>query len=270
MDKLILTILGTGNASVTKCYNTCFVLSKNNDHFLIDAGGGNQILKILEEENISLTDIHNMFVTHGHTDHLLGVIWVIRMISQRMNQGKYEGDFTVYCHKELEETLRTICKLTLPGKVTKNFDNRILFICIADGDEHQILGCNVKFFDIHSTKLSQYGFSLTLPGGTRLVCCGDEPYQESERIYAEGCDWMLHEAFCLYEERDIFKPYEKHHSTVKDACELAKELRVKNLILYHTEDKNIACRKERYTAEGSQYYDGNLYIPNDREKFEIV
>ena len=39
----------------------------------------------------------------------------------------------------------------------------------------------------------------------------------------------LHEAFCLYEDADRFKPYEKHHSTVKDACEAAQKLHVENL-----------------------------------------
>lgn len=269
MKKLCLSILGTGNATVTRCYNTCFALSEEEQYFLVDAGGGNQILKILEEEKIALANIHQMFVTHGHTDHLLGVIWVLRMIGQLMNRGRYEGEFLIYCHEELERTLRTICDLSLPEKITRNFDRRIRFICVADGDTHEILGCQVTFFDIRSTKLCQFGFALTMPDGTRLVCCGDEPYQEHERAYVKGADWMLHEAFCLYEDRAEFKPYEKHHSTVKDACELAQELGVKNLILYHTEDKNIACRKERYLAEGKQYYDGNLFVPDDREKFEI-
>ena len=40
-----LTILGTGNAKVTKCYNTCFVLNKDKEYFMIDGGGGNTILK---------------------------------------------------------------------------------------------------------------------------------------------------------------------------------------------------------------------------------
>ena len=35
-----LTMLGTGNALVTECYNTCFVLSDGNDHFMVDGGGG--------------------------------------------------------------------------------------------------------------------------------------------------------------------------------------------------------------------------------------
>ena len=34
-----LTMLGTGNALVTECYNTCFVLSDEYGHFLVDSGG---------------------------------------------------------------------------------------------------------------------------------------------------------------------------------------------------------------------------------------
>ena len=42
-----LTILGTGNAKVTKCYNTCFALNEDKEYFMIDGGGGNTILKQL-------------------------------------------------------------------------------------------------------------------------------------------------------------------------------------------------------------------------------
>ena len=47
---------------------------------------------------------------------------------------------------------------------------------------------------------------------------------------------------------------------------LQELLGVKNLILYHTEDKNIACRKQLYTEEGRKYFRGNLYVPEDLEK----
>lgn len=48
-----LIILGTGNAAVTRCYNTCFAIEKGEDYFLVDAGGGNGILTQLERANIS-------------------------------------------------------------------------------------------------------------------------------------------------------------------------------------------------------------------------
>ena len=77
------------------------------------------------------------------------------------------------------------------------------------------------------------------------------------------------EAFCMYGEADIFKPYEKHHTTVKEACEQAQMLQIPNLILYHTEDSHIAQRKDMYSAEGKAYYQGNLCVPDDLESYEL-
>ena len=49
-----LYVFGTGNAAVTRCYNTCFGIRDNSGRFfMVDAGGGNGILKILEDMNIS-------------------------------------------------------------------------------------------------------------------------------------------------------------------------------------------------------------------------
>lgn len=127
----------------------------------------------------------------------------------------------------------------------------------------------MTFFDIHSTKARQFGFTTVLENGRRLTCAGDEPYNPVCRSFVEGSDWLLHEAFCLYSERQRFKPYEKHHSTVKDACELASELQIPNLVLWHTEDRSIDSRKKLYTAEGLQYYSGNLYVPDDQEILDL-
>ena len=106
-------------------------------------------------------------------------------------------------------------------------------------------------------------FALTLNNGRKLTCVGDEPYNPDCEQYVRGSDWLLHEAFCLYAERDIWKPYEKHHSTVKDACELAESLGIPNLVLWHTEDSNVAGRERLYKSEGKRYYSGNIYVPDD-------
>ena len=74
---------------------------------------------------------------------------------------------------------------------------------------------------------------------------------------------------CTRHSADKFKPYEKHHSTVKEACETAQSLNIPNLILYHTEEENLKDRKSLYTQEGKEYYSGNLYVPDDLETFEI-
>lgn len=264
-----LTILGTGNATVSECYNTCFCISEGREHFLVDAGGGNRILKVLKDTGIELNDIHDIFVTHEHVDHVLGVIWLIRMIGQRMNQGKYDGELRIYCHRELSEKIQAIANMTIQQKVCRHFGRRIRFDIVEHGDIRQIIGCPVTFFDIASTKAKQFGFTMELLDGKKFTCVGDEPYNEFDYEFVKGSDWLLHEAFCLYEEADKFKPYEKHHSTVREACELAEELQVPNLLLYHTEETHLARRKQLYTSEGQQYYHGNLLVPDDLEVFEL-
>lgn len=264
--KLCITMLGTGNAAVTKCYNTCFVLSEGGKCFLVDAGGGNQILRILEEQKIALTQIHDLFITHAHSDHILGAVWIIRMIGQLINRGKYDGVLTIYANEEIANNLQTICKIVLMKKVTGLFGSRIQWVNLQDGDSCTILNREISFFDIRSTKLLQYAFKIKQD---RLLFCGDEPLNEAFYPEAMKAEYLLHEAFCLFSEREIFKPYEKHHSTVKDACTMAQQLNVKNLILMHTEDSHIRNRKKLYLDEGKQFYSGHLLVPDDGETIVI-
>ena len=108
-----------------------------------------------------------------------------------------------------------------------------------------------------------------MPSGKTVVCLGDEPYSAHEKPYAEGADWLLCEAFSLYNDRAAFRPYEKNHSTALDAGKLAGELGVKNLLLYHTEDTNLMQRKATYTAEAKSVFGGNVCVPDDLEVIDL-
>ena len=238
-----LTMLGTGNATVTKCYNTCFTIKTGNDILLVDAGGGNGILGQLEKAGIAISEIHDMFVTHAHTDHILGAVWMVRIVMQKMLSGQYTGTFRVYGHDKVLEVL--------------------------DGETFEAGGLCLQCFDIASTKEKQFGFRTQLPDGQSFVCLGDEPYNVINRSYVENADWLLCEAFCLYEDREVFQPYKKHHSTALDAGRLAAELGVKNLVLYHTEDRNLDTRKQSYMREAAQAFSGTVYVPDDLERINI-
>lgn len=268
MEKL--HILGTGCAMVTRCYNTCFTLTDGKEHFLVDTGGGNTILTNLEKCSIPIDRIHHVFISHSHNDHIMGLVWIIRAVAQKIINGKYEGSLFIYCDKVNIDAIRTICSLVLQKKFTKYFDDRIVFVQINNNFTADILSWKINFFDIKSTKELQYGFCTELSGGKKLTFLGDEPYREELKEYSEGVDYLLHEAYCLYSQKDIFHPYEKHHVTVKDACENAARLGVKNVLLYHTEDKNITDRKHLYLEEGMKYFNGNIYIPDDLDVIELA
>ncbi|NLK94397.1 MAG: MBL fold metallo-hydrolase [Clostridiales bacterium] len=264
MEKI--RMLGTGSAMVTNCYNTCFTISKDNEYFLVDAGGGNTILSNLEKSNIEINCIHNLFISHNHNDHILGVIWVIRAVCQRILNNKYKGNLNIYGHYLAMEAIKSISSYVLQKKFLNLFDNRIIFIEVKNNSKATILGRETTFFDINSTKDLQYGFKTTLINGKELTFLGDEPYREGVKEYCINVDYLMHEAFCSYEDRDIFKPYEKHHATSRDACINAAMLNVKNIILYHGEDKKLSTRKERYIREGKEVFNGNIYAPNDLDE----
>ena len=196
-----LTMLGTGNAAVTKCYNTCFLLHTGKAVLLVDAGGGNGILTQLEKAGVRLYEIHDIYLTHVHTDHILGAVWVVRMISQAMKSGKYEGQLNVYGHCKVLDALDGICRLTLSPKQLEPFGERIFFREVSDGEDVSIGDIRLTCFDIMSEKEKQFGFRATLPGGKTLVCLGDEPYDERNSRHVCGADLLMCEAFCLYRDQ---------------------------------------------------------------------
>lgn len=263
-----LTMLGTGNAGVTECYNTCFVLSENDKHLLVDGGGGNLLLQRFKAAGLKWQDMQHIIVTHKHIDHLLGIVWMLRFLLQNMNRGKFAGEAYIYGHDEVITALRQLAHMLLSAKETRYLDERLHLVEVKDGETLCINGRSITFFDIQSRKEKQFGFCMELDDG-RLCCCGDEPYRECEHDYAAGAKWLLHEAFCLSAEAEEFKPYEKHHTTAADAAMMAEKLGVKNLLLYHTEDKNILRRKELYSAEAARYFSGRIFVPDDLEKISL-
>ena len=274
MDKTTtqITMLGTGNATVSQIYNTCFLLQTPSTLMLVDAGGGNGILAQLKKINVQISDIHHLFVTHAHTDHVLGGIWVIRMVAQCKG---YEGLLHVYGNDKVMKVIKTIIDMILAKKQLAKVAERVAFHQLEDGDCFEVGDMKLECFDIQSTKEKQFGFRAELPSSDEsgkplvLACLGDEPYNEQNRRYIVGADWMMCEAFCLYADRDTFKPYEKCHSTALDAGKLAEELGVKNLILYHTEEKTLANRKENYTREAAENFKGRIFVPDDLEVIEL-
>lgn len=91
-------------------------------------------------------------------------------------------------------------------------------------------------------------------------------YNPGDKLNIIGLDF----SFCLDKDADIYKPYEKHHSTVKSICESLKDFNIKNLILYHTVDDYKDSRKKEYLEEVKMCdYKGNVIVPEDMEEIQL-
>lgn len=267
MEQII--VLGTGNASTLNCYNTCFLLQHNEEYMLVDTGGGNGILKQLQKAQIDINQIHDVFLTHNHFDHVLGIFWILRVVCRGMSNGAYIGSLNVYCDKEISRLVKEFCIQSLPEDYAKFIDDKVIFHNIINEQEKNIIGYQFTVLDTFSIEGMQYGFQVKLDNGKVLTFLGDVPCSKKRYKDIKNTDWVLHESFCLYKERDVFKPYPKNHTTVKDVCETMELLNVKNLVLWHTEEANLDRRKKLYKKEASTYFSGNVYVPDDLDYIEL-
>lgn len=265
-----INILGTGDALTLKNYNTCFTLSEDNIHFLVDCGGGNGILKQLNNKNIKITDIKNIFVSHTHTDHIVGVIWIIRMLCREYYHTEFSETTKIYGNDSVINTINQMCNLLLPERFFKMIGDKILLIEVKDGDSGQILNKKVTFFDINAAKVKQFGFYMNLNENDRFTFLGDECCNQNTEKYVKNSKWVFADALLAGEEGEKVNPMKKHyHSTVKYISEIAERLNVENLILSHIRDLGGIDRKKFFTHEAKKWFSGNVFVPNDLEDFEI-
>lgn len=265
-----LIMLGTGSAFPQHSYNTCFIVRMPTFNWMVDTGGGNEIIKRIKQTGFTIPELRHLFITHSHTDHILGAVWIIRSVINLASDGNYEGKMHIYGNSDVINTVMTICKLTLLESHYAKLQSLFELHNTDTETETNINGTTFSFFDCGSENVRQTGFKMTTPTGLELVCLGDEALTEANSIFASGCDWLMCGAFCRYADKEIFKPYEKHHHTVKDVAITAAKCNLKNLILYHSEDRNIVQRERLYKEEAEKYFRGNIFIPSDGDSINLI
>lgn len=267
MEKII--VLGTGSGTTTNCFNTCFLLQNEDKYLLVDTGGGSQVINQLKKVNVNIESIHDVFISHKHIDHLLGIFYVLRVVIKQILKNKYIGNLNIYCSKEVEVIIDRFVKDTFYEEYIEKYSSQVIFHIINDNKKINIIDYEMEMLDLYSLEGIQFGFRTKLNNNKILTFLGDVPC--SSKLYSKikNDDWVLHEVFCQDSEKEKFKPHQKGHSTVKDVCEIMEELQVNSLVIWHTQDNDIKNRKKLYTEEGKQYFSGNLYVPNDLEVINL-
>lgn len=211
--------------------------------------------------------INHLYMTHCHSDHILGIAHVLRVTKSRPLQ--------LYCTEDLERRISALMEIIWKwGYYTNQKNNwNIRINYITHWTDIPIWDWLISPINLFSTKDEQHGFML-MHKKKKLVFFGDEAVDILNRNDLDQfmwADWLLCEAFCSDEDKELRKPYDKQHITAKDAWNIGTILQAKNLIISHIDDYTDN-RKDQLLSiyqDASTTFSGPIVVPHDNDTIHL-
>jgi ribonuclease Z len=275
------------------------LIRRGGERLLVDCGEGTQ--RQLLRSTIGLIELREVFLTHYHADHYLGLPGMLKTFALR---GR-EVPLTVYGPpglKDLFGALRRIFgKLSFPLQLTEVQPGQALergdYVLEAFPVEHGVSAVGYALiedprpgrFNVDRAEALgvpfgpergalQRGEAITLPDGKlvapsdvlgparpgrKVVLAGDGPPARSVLEAARGADLLVHEATFSVEEAD--RAEETAHSTARDAAELARAADVGLLALTHLSSRYFGPELAR---EARSVFPATV-VPKDFDVIEV-
>ena len=262
-----LVFLGTSSAIPTSHRNhSSIALKAFGEIFLFDCGEGTQLQ--MSKAKISPMKINNIFITHFHGDHILGLPGIIQSMAFRgrknplhifgpkglvemvniiRNFGYFSLTFEIYMHEigdgiileeenyrvscsKMNHTVLNFAYSVYEKRRPKFIREKAVALGINPGPDFGKLqqGIPVKVGDTVIQPEQVLGEERK---GRKIVYSGDTTPLEGMVEFAKDADLLIHES--TFEGIYGDKAYEMGHSTSVQAAEIAKKANVKRLILTH-------------------------------------
>ncbi len=259
---LSVFFVGTGGSIPTAARGLpALLLRRGGDRILFDCGEGTQRQLV---RSVGLTDLDEVFLTHFHADHWLGLPGLLKTFDLR---GR-DRPLTVHGPPGVRELLTAAMRLV--GRV--HYDLRVVELAPGDPLErrgytiapvpvvHRIQAFGYVVYEderpgefdpamavrLGLTPGPEFGLvqrGATVRGvgpeqvlgpprpGRKLVISGDSAPSETLRVAAHGADLLVHEA--TFAEEELERAAATQHSTAAQAARVAREAEVTMLALTH-------------------------------------
>jgi ribonuclease Z len=297
MDLDVIFLGTAGSAPTARRSPSALLVRRGGERLLFDCGEGAQ--RQLLQSSVGLVDLHEIFLTHYHADHYLGLPGMLKTFALR---GR-EAPLTVYGPPGLRDLFdvfkRIVGKLCYPldlvelraGDALERDGYKLLVFPVS----HGLSACGYALaegprpgrFDVETADALgvppgrergalQRGEAVTLVdgrtispdqvlgparAGRTLVYPGDTAPSDVVRAMAERADLLIHEATFAGDE--AVRALETLHSTALQAAELARDAGVAMLALTHISARYFGPEIAREAREVFP----NTVVPKD---FDIV
>ncbi|HNV01051.1 MAG TPA: ribonuclease Z [archaeon] len=292
MEQIKITFLGTSGSVPQKDKNfASAIISHKGENLLFDCPEGTQ--RQIMASTHSLMKINNVFISHMHADHFLGLFgWIATMT---MNQRKEK--LVIYSPKGGKEKIKKILtevvkpcfeieyKEVKKGVILKNEDfeisafplkheipcfayvfkekNKIgefnrkkaekLGIPVGPLYSKLAKGEKVKVNGKTFTQKDVMDYSKSKEGRKIVFVSDTRPIKETIE-YSKNADVLIHESTFLEIQKD--KAIETLHTTALEAAIIAKKAKAKKLFLFHFSARN--SNPEEILAEAKKEFNETI------------
>ncbi|WP_135824742.1 ribonuclease Z [Halorussus ruber] len=299
-----VTFLGTGGAVPTTERNPSSVLvNREGDRLLFDAGEGTQRQMMRFGTGFTISDI---FVTHLHGDHVLGLPGLI----QTLDFNDREEALTIYTPDGTEDDIHELVHAadnhpSFPVHIygvgpdetavrredyeirafrTDHDTNSLGYALVEDDrkgrfdrEKAEELGVPVgpKFSQLHEGESVELDDGTTVEPeqvvgdprpGRKFVYTGDTRPSATVAEIAEDADMLVHDATFADDRAD--RAADTAHSTARQAAEIANRADVQRLALTHISSR-YAGNVSDHVREAREAFDGEAFVPDDGENRDV-
>lgn len=252
-------------------------------YLLFDAGRG--VTQRLWQDKIPLGRIDVLFLTHLHSDHVVGIPDLMLTGWLKSPFGKRKGNFVVRGPKGTENMMNHLVKAYEADIEIRVKDQKLTRVGvtpdaknIVPGVVYEKAGIKVTAIEVNHGELIKpaYGYRIDY-GGRSVVISGDTKYHPPLADAAKGVDLFIHSiAGAKKELLASAKRWERilaHHTGPEDVGRIFAQAKPKMSALYHlvtlTNGKIKPPKLSDLVALLKTTYDGPVTVGADRTRFII-
>ena len=275
-----IRLLGTGCPSPSHVrFGPSTLVQVQNNNYLFDAGSG--VTQRLSECGLKSSEIDALFITHIHSDHIVDMyqLYISGWHQGREKPFKVIGPLGI---KDFFESQLKAFEKELEGRkkweVRPNEDGLLYEIYeVEKGYIYEDKAAQISPFEVdHKPVEPAYGYKIQFnkAGKTKkIVISGDT--RKSKTLIEESfeADALIHEVFVGLGfdknrmSKETIENVANYHTSPKEVGEVAKEAKVKKLILTHFVPPSFD--EEKLKNEVRDVYKGDIVIGQDLLNIEV-